>query len=108
VTEQGFEPAKVTLHAGTPARLVLTRTTDKTCGTEVVFPSLGISRALPGNEPAIDVTPEKAGDIAFACGANMLKGVVVDSACPTPSTRCPKSLLTPSGNVFVFRWRSGR
>jgi plastocyanin domain-containing protein len=33
---------------------------------------------LPLNEPvAIEFTPAKTGDIAFACGMNMLKGVVV-------------------------------
>jgi cobalt-zinc-cadmium efflux system membrane fusion protein len=78
VSERGYEPAKVTLRAGTPARITFVRTTDKTCGTEVVFPSLNIKRALPLNEPVvIEFTPAKAGDIAFACGMNMLKGVVV-------------------------------
>jgi plastocyanin len=78
VNEQGFEPAKVSLRAGTPARITFVRTTDKTCGTEVVFPSLNIKRALPLNEPVtIEFTPAKTGDIAFACGMNMLKGVVV-------------------------------
>jgi RND family efflux transporter MFP subunit len=78
VSEQGFEPAKVTLRAGTAARITFIRTTDKTCATEVVFPSLSIKRTLPLNE-AVDVefTPAKAGEIAFACGMNMLKGVVV-------------------------------
>ena len=77
MNEQGYEPAKVTLRAGIPARLTFLRTTDKTCGTEVVFPSLNIKRALPLNEPVvIEFTPAKAGDIAFACGMNMLKGVV--------------------------------
>ncbi|HEU4694393.1 MAG TPA: efflux RND transporter periplasmic adaptor subunit [Vicinamibacterales bacterium] len=78
VSEQGYEPAKVTLLAGTPARITFVRTTDKTCGTEVVFPSLNIKRALPLNEPVvIEFTPAKAGDIAFACGMNMLHGTVV-------------------------------
>jgi len=78
VNEQGFEPAKISLRAGTPARITFVRTTDKTCGTEVVFPSLNIKRALPLNAPvAIEFTPAKTGDIAFACGMNMLKGVVV-------------------------------
>jgi plastocyanin domain-containing protein len=78
VNEQGFEPAKVTLRAGTPARLTFVRTTDKTCGTEVVFPSLNIKRALPLNEPVIiEFTPAKAEEIAFACGMNMLRGAVV-------------------------------
>jgi plastocyanin len=53
VSEQGYEPAKVTLRAGTPARITFVRTTDKTCGTEVVFPSLNIKRSLPLNEPAL-------------------------------------------------------
>jgi cobalt-zinc-cadmium efflux system membrane fusion protein len=76
--EQGYEPAKVSLRAGVLARLTFVRTTDKTCGTEVVFPSLNIKCALPLNEPVvIEFTPSKAGDIAFVCGMNMLKGVVV-------------------------------
>jgi RND family efflux transporter MFP subunit len=78
VTEKGFEPDKVSLSAGSPARLTFVRTTDKTCATEIAFPSLNIRRALPLNEPvAIDFTPAKAGDVAFACGMGMLKGVVV-------------------------------
>ena len=78
VNEQGFDPARVTLRAGTPARLTFLRTTDKTCGTEVVFPSLNIKRALPLNEAVvIEFTPAKSGDIAFACGMNMLHGTIV-------------------------------
>ena len=35
-------------------------------------------RALPLNEPVvIEFTPANAGDIAFACGMNMLHGTVV-------------------------------
>ncbi|HXH24820.1 MAG TPA: efflux RND transporter periplasmic adaptor subunit [Vicinamibacterales bacterium] len=78
VNEQGFEPAKVALRAGTPARLTFVRTTGKTCGTEVVFPSLNIKRALPLNEPVvIEFTPAKSGEVAFACGMNMFRGTVV-------------------------------
>ena len=78
VTEKGFEPDRVSLRAGSAARLTFVRTTDKTCGTEVVFPSLSIKRALPLNEVvAIEFTSPRTGDIAFACGMNMLKGVVV-------------------------------
>jgi plastocyanin domain-containing protein len=44
----------------------------------VVFPSLGIRRALPLNEPvAIDFTPARGGDVAFTCGMQMLHGTVV-------------------------------
>lgn len=78
VTEKGYEPAKVSLRAGIPARITFVRITDNTCGTEVVFPSLSIKRTLPLNEPVVvEFTPAKSGDIAFACGMNMLHGTVV-------------------------------
>lgn len=78
VTAQGFEPAQVTLRAGVPARLTFVRTTDKTCGTEVAIPSLNIKRALPLDEPVvIGFTPDTPGNIAFACGMNMLHGTIV-------------------------------
>jgi RND family efflux transporter MFP subunit len=78
VTDQGFVPASVTLRAGAPVRLTFVRTSDKTCATEVMVPSLNVKRPLPLNQPvAIDVTAPQPGDIAFACGMNMWKGVVV-------------------------------
>jgi membrane fusion protein, heavy metal efflux system len=78
ITESGFEPAKVTVKAGAPARITFVRTTDKTCATEVVFPSQNIRRALPLNQPVtIEFTPKTSGEIAFTCGMNMLKGAVV-------------------------------
>ena len=77
VTEKGFEPDKVSLRASVPARLTFVRTTDQTCGTEVVFPAFNIKRALPLNQPVvIEFTPSKTGDVAFACGMGMLKGMV--------------------------------
>jgi membrane fusion protein, heavy metal efflux system len=78
VSEQGFEPARVTLRAGTPVRLTVLRTTDSTCGTEVVLPALNITRALPLNEPVvIDFTTPADGVLDFACGMNMLRGTIV-------------------------------
>jgi hypothetical protein len=78
VTENGFKPDRVSLRTGIAAQLTFVRTTDKTCGTEVVFPSLSLKRALPLNEPVvIDFTPARTGEVAFTCGMNMLKGVVV-------------------------------
>jgi cobalt-zinc-cadmium efflux system membrane fusion protein len=78
VTENGYEPAKLMLRAGAPARLTFVRSTDKTCGTEVVFPSLNIRRALPLSEPVvIEFTPKNSGEIRFVCGMSMLRGSVV-------------------------------
>jgi cobalt-zinc-cadmium efflux system membrane fusion protein len=78
LTEKGYEPAKLTVRAGQPARVTFVRTTDKTCGREVVFPSLNIRRPLPLNEPVvIEFTPRDTGEVGFVCGMNMLRGTVV-------------------------------
>ena len=78
VTEKGYEPAKLTVLSGQPARITFVRTTDKTCGTEVTFPSLSIRRPLPLNEAVvIELTPKESGEIGFVCGMNMLRGTVV-------------------------------
>lgn len=78
VTEKGFEPSRVEVRAGAPTRITFVRTTEKTCATEVLIPSLNIKRALPLNEPVVvEFTPSKGGEISFACGMNMLKGSVV-------------------------------
>lgn len=78
VSEKGFEPSRITLRAGAPARLTFVRTTDATCATEVAVPSLNITRMLPLNQPVdIEFTPNKAGDIAFACGMGMFSGTLL-------------------------------
>lgn len=74
----GFHPDRIHARAGQPITLAVTRTTDKTCGTEVVIPALGIDRKLPLNERVeVTVTPADKGEIAFACGMDMLKGTIV-------------------------------
>ena len=51
---------------------------EKTCATSVVFASLNVKKELPLNEPVtLEFTPAQAGEIAFACGMNMLRGVIV-------------------------------
>jgi RND family efflux transporter MFP subunit len=46
VGEQGHEPSRLNLQSRVPTRLTFERTTDKTCGTAVVFPDLNIRRDL--------------------------------------------------------------
>ena len=72
-----------------PARVTFTRTSDKTCATAVVFASLNIRRDLPLNVPVtIEFTPDKAGEIPFACGINMLRGTVIVQKGPKGPERC--------------------
>jgi Cu(I)/Ag(I) efflux system membrane fusion protein len=79
VGTEGFEPAAVALRSGVPARLVFTRTTEDSCGTEVHSPTLGIEETrLPlGQAVPIEFTPGEAGRYTFACGMDMMEGAVV-------------------------------
>lgn len=78
VSDQGFQPAQVTVQAGIPARITFVRTSDATCATEVAVPSLKIKRALPLNQAVtLEFTPRKTGDVEFVCGMGMLRGTIV-------------------------------
>jgi len=78
VTADGFEPDKVPAKKGQPLTLVVTRTTDKTCATEIVMKEYGINTPLPLNRPvSVTFTPSKSGQVRFACAMDMIGGVVV-------------------------------
>jgi plastocyanin domain-containing protein len=78
VSEEGFEPAETRIPQGRPVTLVITRKTDKTCATEIVFPSLGKRYALPLDQPVrVALGPQKAGTVSYVCGMNMLGGKVI-------------------------------
>ncbi len=73
----GFHPSSLSMQAGSPATLVVTRTTDRTCAKEIVIQSLGIAKKLPLDEAVeIVITPDRKGDLRFACGMDMLAGVI--------------------------------
>jgi len=78
VDASGYHPDSVHSPAGKPVRLVFTRTTDEGCGQQVVFPTLGIRKDLPLNQPMdVDITMPASGNVAFTCGMSMYRGSVV-------------------------------
>jgi plastocyanin domain-containing protein len=78
VTENGFEPSSVPLTRGQPVTLVVTRRTDATCATAIVLADYGIKRDLPLNQAVeITFTPDKAGEVRYACGMDMIAGKFV-------------------------------
>lgn len=78
VTEQGYEPASITVKKDVPTKITFIRKTDKTCGTEVSIPDYKISKPLPLNEPVVvELTPTKSGEFKITCGMNMLDGKIV-------------------------------
>lgn len=79
VGDMGYEPGRIELKAGVPAKLVFTRTADTDCAKQVQIPSFDIPKTdLPLNEPkAIEFTPGEGGDFTFVCGMDMMKGTIV-------------------------------
>jgi len=78
LNEQGYQPASIKLRAGIPARLTFVRQVEATCGTEIILADYGIKKDLPLREPVtVEFTPAKTGEFSFACGMNMLKGVLI-------------------------------
>ena len=78
VTDKGFEPANVAVKKGQPLTLVITRTTEKTCATDIVIDDYGIKTALPLNEAVkVSFTPKKAGQLKYGCAMNKMVGGVL-------------------------------
>lgn len=78
VTSDGFVPANITVKRGEPVKLIVTRKTDRTCAKEIVIKDYGINQALPLDKPVtIEFTPKKSGQVRYACGMDMITGVLV-------------------------------
>jgi plastocyanin domain-containing protein len=77
VTSDGFVPAEVKVKRGQPVKLVVTRQVERTCATEIVMKDFGVNQPLPLGKPVtVTVTPKKAGAYRFACGMDMIAGVL--------------------------------
>ena len=79
ITAAGYSPQAINIPAGKAFKVTFIRRDDKTCGTEVIFPEIGIRRALPLNIPVvIDFPPQPLGRVLnFTCPMNMLNGKAV-------------------------------
>ena len=73
-----YEPKSIAVKKGKPVKLAFYRPDDENCGDEVVFPKLGITKKLPvGEIVLVEFTPQEAGEIAFTCGMNMMRGKIL-------------------------------
>jgi len=78
VTSDGFVPANIHVKMGEKVKLVVTRKVERTCATEIVIKDAGINQKLPLNQPVVvELTPKKAGTLRYACGMDMVAGVLV-------------------------------
>jgi hypothetical protein len=78
ITAQGYEPARVEIPAGRPVTLAIRRTTEGNCGGRIVFPGLGMERAIaPGATVVVRLPAQPRGEVRFGCGMGMYRGSVV-------------------------------
>lgn len=77
ITEKGFEPRTVDVSPGIPVTLKVTRRTDETCATAIKIPVKNIKKDLPLNKTvSIEIGKLEKGEIRFACGMDMVTGVI--------------------------------
>lgn len=79
VTDNGYEPSKITVVRGQPVVFRITRKTDNTCATEILITDSDVNVKLPLNQ-TVDVpyTPTKTGEIKFGCAMDkMISGVLL-------------------------------
>lgn len=74
----GYQPRRIALEAGVPARLVFTRTVDDACSSQVTLPAYDVPTTdLPLGEPvAVEFTPTETGEVQFVCGMDMQRGTI--------------------------------
>lgn len=68
VTEKGFEPSELRVHAGEEVRLRVKRTDARTCATSIEAPGIFPKTKLPlGETVEVVFTPAHAGTFRFGC-----------------------------------------
>jgi Cu+-exporting ATPase len=91
----GYSPALVTMKSGTPITLTFDRQETGECTSHVVFSDLALDAALPGNQRTEVAIPALApGDYPFACGMNMVHGMLRVEADAETDTHTPGKTLT--------------
>lgn len=77
VVDGGYRPARVRIPAGVRTTLRFVRRDYTPCTREVVFPTLGLRRTLPTNEPVLVELPAlEPGEHPFHCGMHMIHGTL--------------------------------
>ena len=77
VVKGGYSPSTIQAKADQPVRLVFDRQEEGDCSSHVVFKELGVDQALPAfQKTELDLGVLKPGEYPFACGMNMLHGVL--------------------------------
>ncbi|MBK9037499.1 MAG: cupredoxin domain-containing protein [Myxococcales bacterium] len=77
VKKAGYEPDSIQAKPNEKLTLVFTRVEDTQCGAQVKVAG-GAVHDLPMNQPVeIAVTAPASGEVQFACGMDMMSGLIV-------------------------------
>lgn len=77
ITDQGYKPKTLSIPFGKETTVTFKRTSQYSCGEELVIESLGIRKKLTLEEPIpIKFHPTKKEEITFTCAMGMMKGII--------------------------------
>ncbi|MEK7623871.1 MAG: cupredoxin domain-containing protein [Patescibacteria group bacterium] len=78
IVKGGYSPEVISIPKGKTTKIDFIRQDPSSCLEEVVLGDFKIRRYLPLNQKVtVEITPEKAGEYAFACGMNMYHGKII-------------------------------
>jgi P-type Cu+ transporter len=105
----GYSPGRIQVRAGVPVHMTFSRQESGDCTSRVVFPDLGVSADLPAfAETTVTLPPVAVGEYGFACGMNMIHGVLIASdgtgdghASPVTGTACAGARDTAAAQAAV-------
>lgn len=82
VRNTGYEPDRIQLEAGVPAKVVFVQEADSHCASQIQIPDFGVPVTdLPeGRETVVEFSPEQAGTFTFTCGMSMMRGTILVSS----------------------------
>lgn len=72
----GYNPNVVFIQKGMPTQVIFDGKVITSCNSEVIFPTLNITKKLKSGENAIEFTPNNSKDINYSCWMGMLSGVI--------------------------------
>ncbi|RDX19840.1 HAD-IC family P-type ATPase [Bifidobacterium breve] len=98
----GYSPAVVSMRAGTPITLTFDRQETGECTSHVVFGDLGLDAMLPGNAVTdVELPALPAGEYPFACGMNMVHGLLKVEGNASAGTDKPHPLTASAEAPMV-------
>lgn len=73
----GYTPNTITIHPNSKIRLIITSKNPYTCASQLIIPTLGITKNLTLGENVVEFVSPASGEIDFSCSMGMYRGKFV-------------------------------